>query len=766
MRKQPEYVEASRKASLIGDRLIFRRLFIRPHLSESPLLTLSREPQNHHARRRYKHELLLRLRVDSADVSAETRSTHRQLRMDSHRRRKEEENRTAQVRNQQPLLATTSYLDMLNDTLRNKAFCQAIDKTITKPGHVLDIGAGTGLLSMMAARAMSLGDSEESSGAKRMVTACESYLPMVKLMRKVLRANGMERKIRIINKRSDELEIGLDIPSRADVLVSEILDSELLGEGLIPTLQHAHDKLLVENPQTVPYRATTYGQLVECTYLWELHDLVNREAKASDGIHLIPSGTDNILSIKQQQFSMHCDAIKEEIKLLSEPFKIFDFDFWKRPDSFRETELHVKATNDGTIHAIISWWLLQLDSEGTIFYSTGPKWIGSSSDMEKLGSSFPCADHWCDHWKQTVWVTPDTAVCKDEEVRLNAFHTETRISYEVKTSSRNKEVGHLDSCSQDRQIFLSPERIAIYGENSWRCSMLKAIERAMRQTLHPLCLIADDSLFLTIAVARLGKASCVISLFPGLQEKGAQYLQAVAAANGFNMDCIEVTKKRNLQLTLNESYQRKVDLLIAEPFYYGNDSMLPWQYMRFWKDRTSLDSFLSEDVLVMPCKGILRACAMYLPDLWQSRRCLKEIEGFDHSVVNTTLGACGDLPMGEESPCLPFFIWQCGKTKKLSNIITIMEFDFLKPIGPCSGKAQVRFKESGICHGFVLWIDWVMDAEDNTVLLTGPERRYWKQAVKFLNNPVKVRGGDCSSTEIKASFDPSSGELTVTHGFP
>lgn len=43
--------------------------------------------------------------------------------------------------------------------------------------------------------------------------------------------------------------------------VSEILDSELLGEGLIPTLQHAHDNLLVENPLTVPYRATTYGQV-------------------------------------------------------------------------------------------------------------------------------------------------------------------------------------------------------------------------------------------------------------------------------------------------------------------------------------------------------------------------------------------------------------------------------------------------------------------------------------------------------------------------
>ncbi|PIN25889.1 Histone-arginine N-methyltransferase [Handroanthus impetiginosus] len=77
---------------------------------------------------------------------------------------------------------------------------------------------GTGLLSMMAARAMGLSNSKGISASNGMVTACESYLPMVKLMKKVLRANGMDGKIRIVNKRSDEMEVGLDIPSRADVL--------------------------------------------------------------------------------------------------------------------------------------------------------------------------------------------------------------------------------------------------------------------------------------------------------------------------------------------------------------------------------------------------------------------------------------------------------------------------------------------------------------------------------------------------------------------
>ena len=49
--------------------------------------------------------------------------------------------------------------------------------------------------------------------------------------------------------------------------VSEILDSELLGEGLIPSLRHAHDMLLVEHPRTVPYRATIYGQVKVDFYL-------------------------------------------------------------------------------------------------------------------------------------------------------------------------------------------------------------------------------------------------------------------------------------------------------------------------------------------------------------------------------------------------------------------------------------------------------------------------------------------------------------------
>ncbi|XP_008238521.1 PREDICTED: protein arginine N-methyltransferase 1.6 [Prunus mume] len=670
----------------------------------------------------------------------------------------EPEEQTFNGGSQNSLLATTSYLDMLNDSHRNRAFREAIDKTISTPCHVLDIGSGTGLLSMMAARAM-------GSMTCRMVTACESYLPMVKLMKKVVRLNGMENQIKLINKRSDELKRGIDITSPAQVLVSEILDSELLGEGLIPSLQHAHDMLLVENPETVPYKATTYGQLVESTFLWKLHDLHGNEAKASDGILLVPTGLDNILGVKPQQYAFHCDAIGKEVKLLSEPFKIFEFDFWKRPDSHGETEVHVKSTNDGRVHAVISWWILQLDREGTIFYSTAPRWISLPGNTSH--------GDWCDHWKQCVWFVPGEgmSITKDEEVCLHAVHTDISISYNLKNQASRNEIMQYGFKNGDFKLILPPERIAIYGDSEWRHTMFSAISNSLQGRVDPLCIVADDSIFLTLLVAHLSKTSHVMSFFPGLQDKGFQYLQAVANSNGFSMDRVEFLNKRKTKLTMHDTHQKKVDLLIGEPFYYGMDGMLPWQNLRFWNERTMLDPVLSQDALILPCKAILKACALSVPDLWNSRCCLSKIEGFDHSIVNSTLGACGELPAEQECPCLPYFIWQCGNVKKLSEAFTVMEFDCSKPITSSCGKTQVEFTEPGICHGFALWIDWVMDSENSLVVSTGPEKRYWKQGVKLLAEPVAVRTnesrstGECRSAVIQALFDPSSGDLNVRHAF-
>ncbi|GKV50144.1 hypothetical protein SLEP1_g56856 [Rubroshorea leprosula] len=96
-----------------------------------------------------------------------------------------------------------------------------------------------------------------------------------------------------------------------------------------------------------------------------------------------------------------------------------------------------------------------------------------------------------------------------------------------------------------------------------------------------------------------------------------------------------------------------------------------------------LDPILSKDVLIMPCKGMLKACAMSLPDLWNSRCCLNEIEGFDHSIVNT-IGACGEFRFQKRDLVCPFL----SGSVELSEIFTLLEFDCSNPISPCYGQVQ------------------------------------------------------------------------------
>ena len=73
-----------------------------------------------------------------------------------------------------------------------------------------------------------------------------------------------------------------------------------------------------------------------------------------------------------------------------------------------------------------------------------------------------------------------------------------------------------------------------------------------------LCVVADDSIFLAILIAHLSRTSHVISLFPGLRDKGTQYLQAVADVNGFSMDCVEVLQNWKTCLTTLDTHQKKV----------------------------------------------------------------------------------------------------------------------------------------------------------------------------------------------------------------
>lgn len=345
---------------------------------------------------------------------------------------------------------------------------------------------------------------------------------------------------------------------------------------------------------------------------------------------------------------------------------------------------------------------------------------------------------------------------EDQVLSLRARHNQTSISYQLNINDEA-----CDRSSKGDHLTLLPERIALYGDKDWRSALINTIKNALTVKSSPTCVVADDSMFLALLISSMSPTSKVIAMYPGLRDKGAAYLRSVADANNFSIDQIQVIGKRASSITADDLKHKKVNLLVGEPFYLGSEGMLPWQNLRFWSVRTLLDSMLSEDAFIMPCKGILKLCAMSLPDLWRSRSSLKDVEGFDHSVVNETLGACGCLPGDQQGPCLPYYVWQCGYTKKLSKVYSLMDFNFSEPIHSCFGKTKIEFSHDGTCHGFAVWIDWVLDERKSVVLTTGPDNRYWKQGVQLFSKPVEVNPGK-SVMHVEASFDPSTGEITFS----
>lgn len=148
------------------------------------------------------------------------------------------------------------HVPMVNDQPRNDAFEAAI-KAQVRPGDlVLEIGTGSGLLAMMAARA----------GAQ--VVTCEAVPWIAQTARVVIAANGLSDRITVVNALSTALEVGGVLPRRADVLLSEIVASDFLSERIIPAVADARARLLVPDARILPARggvrcALAGGELLE-----------------------------------------------------------------------------------------------------------------------------------------------------------------------------------------------------------------------------------------------------------------------------------------------------------------------------------------------------------------------------------------------------------------------------------------------------------------------------------------------------------------------
>ena len=246
------------------------------------------------------------------------------------------------------------HFPMLADSARNGYYDQAISKVINKDTKVLDIGTGSGLLAMMAARAGALS-----------VVACEMQKDLAEAAKDIVKANGYDQQISIRNKKSTDLQVGEELPDKVDVVVSEILDCGGLGEGVLPSLRHAQKHLAKPGAIMIPAGISLYGMLIEIPSRHVINPM-----KEISGFDLSAFDRFRISNQYEQVYLKH-----EDFKPLTEIFKLRDYDFHNIPEpcdiqSPEKRVLTVSASDKGKIHAVAFWFDLHLDDKITV--NSGP----------------------------------------------------------------------------------------------------------------------------------------------------------------------------------------------------------------------------------------------------------------------------------------------------------------------------------------------------------------------------------------------------------
>jgi type II protein arginine methyltransferase len=258
------------------------------------------------------------------------------------------------------------HIPMLNDAARNEAFEAAILRALATHGpgaRLLDIGTGSGLLSMIAARA----------GATGIVT-CEAVPLIAETARRIIALNGHAEAITVVARPSAELVPGRDLPAPADILVSEILSSDLLAEGVLDTFEDAQRRLLRPGASIIPRAASAIGCLVESPVLANYAG-VTRAA----GFDVSP-----FAALAAQRLPVH--GRMGQWRRLSPDLELLRLDLTQPRHDPALAPLAIPVLADGVALGVLQW--MHLDLAPGIAFANHPESAGDGGWMPIL-HSFP-----------------------------------------------------------------------------------------------------------------------------------------------------------------------------------------------------------------------------------------------------------------------------------------------------------------------------------------------------------------------------------------
>ena len=216
---------------------------------------------------------------------------------------------------------------MLGDGLRNKLLADVIEKVVDSETSFLDIGAGSGVWAIFAAKL----------GAKRVV-AVEVEECLIPVIYKHAQENGVADRIEIIHGRSDDVKIR----GKFDVIVSELFGGDAFGPDTVNMFKDIRDRFLAPNGILIPQKLSLFAVPVRL------------ENAVTDSL---PIKGDFIASLAKNYSQNVSLAERNRIKILSEPQKIVEIEFAtvEEPPSLNNLNANWQLKNLSEANAIATF---------------------------------------------------------------------------------------------------------------------------------------------------------------------------------------------------------------------------------------------------------------------------------------------------------------------------------------------------------------------------------------------------------------------------
>ncbi|XP_028812003.1 protein arginine N-methyltransferase 3 [Denticeps clupeoides] len=255
--------------------------------------------------------------------------------------------------------------EMLKDKVRTESYRDFIylNQDVFKDKVVLDVGCGTGILSMFAARA----------GARKVIGVDQSEI--VYQAMDIVRLNNLEDTITLIKGRIEEVNLPVD---KVDIIISEWMGYFLLFESMLDSVIYSRDMYLAEGGSVYPDRCNISLAAV------------GDAQKHQDRIAF----WDDVYGFKMtcMKKAVVPEAVVEVLKpetLISEPSVIqtIDCNTARLSDLEFTADFSLKITQSTQCTAIVGYFDISFDGGcgNKVVFSTGPRCTKT-------------------HWKQTVFL--------------------------------------------------------------------------------------------------------------------------------------------------------------------------------------------------------------------------------------------------------------------------------------------------------------------------------------------------------------------------